>query len=58
MTLFAFGRKCAPLTARDELPNILGLPENIAPNAKPPIPIPDRDRYSRRVIKLSLNFWE
>ncbi len=56
MTLFAFGRKCAPLTARDELPNILDLPESIDPNAKPPIPMPDRERYSRRVIKLSLSF--
>ena len=56
MTLFAFGRKCAPLTERDELPNIFDLPERIEPRARPPIPIPDLQRYSLRVIKPSLIF--
>ena len=51
MTRFALGVKCATLTESDEEADALATLGSIEPRAKPPMPMPQRERNSRRVKK-------
>lgn len=56
MTRLALGVKCDPLAKSDDDAAALAALGNIEPSAKPPMPMPQRERNSRLVKKWSLNF--
>ena len=51
MTRLALGVKCATLTESDDEAAALAALGSIEPSAKPPMPMPQRERNSRRVKK-------